>query len=176
MDFLYEVQDIERQAVEQGRAQGVWDAKNGDMRDAGVQSGIIKGYPLGLELGFMQALQQDLSDLVAKVDEEEEEPDEGKTRVAVNEEVLQETISSMKGDEFSGRPKDAIKSIGSRIEKRRELLAKRLAEVPIDNSSEVDFKAELESLRALYRSCNPSAGPFIRKDGSVANEETSQAW
>ena len=181
MDFLDEVQDIERLAVEQGRAQGVWDAKNGDMHDAGVQSGILKGYPLGLELGFMQALQQDLSDLVVKTQAEEEqrnkegEEDGAKPGVVLNQEVPDEAIESMQGAEFNGRPKDAIKSIGSRVEKRREVLAKRLAEIPVDNSNDIDFDTELESLRALYRSCNPAAGKFIR-DGSVVKEKTTKAW
>ena len=174
MDFLDKVQDLESQAVREGYMLGVWDAKNGDMRDAGVQSGIIKGYPIGLELGFMRALQEDASDLAKKEGKDEKEGAQapGETKAVFND-VVEETTDSMKNRmEFHERPKDAIKSIGARIEKRRELLAQRLAEVPSHNDSGVDFNADLESLRALYRSCNPSAGKFIR-EGSVAKEETS---
>ena len=172
MDFLDEVDDLEGLAYRQGYEMGVWDAKNGDMYDAGVQSGIIKGYPIGLELGFMQSLQEDATDLVKK---EEDEKEKEQTIETDYEDVVEETIESMSnGMEFNGRPKDAIRSIGSRIEKRRKLLAKRISEVPSYNASDVDFDAEMESLRALYRSCNPSAGNFLR-EGSIAKEDT-QTW
>ena len=180
MEFMDEVQNLEQRAFNEGREQGREDTRNGDMRDAGVISGIIKGFPLGLELGFMAAMEEESDDLVAKL---ACSPQEEVTEVEEIEEdyegIMDETIKSINSIEFNGRPKDAIKSISSRVEKRRQLLARRLADVPDHNYAEdFDFTAELDSLRALYRSCNPAMGKFIR-DGSVVKEKESsetQKW
>jgi hypothetical protein len=179
MEFMDEVQNLEQRAFNEGREQGREDTRNGDMRDAGVISGIIKGFPLGLELGFMAAMDGNSDDLVAKLASSQEEVTEVEEIEEEYGGIMDETIESMNSIEFNGRPKDAIKSISSRVEKRRQLLARRLADVPDHNNAEdFDFTAELDSLRALYRSCNPVMGKFIR-DGSVVKEKESsetQKW
>ena len=48
MDQLDDIANIEQRAYDEGVDAGKIAATSSDMRDAGVMSGIVKGYELGL--------------------------------------------------------------------------------------------------------------------------------
>ena len=187
MDDFDVIANLEAQAFDEGVVAGKESAKLSDIRDAGVMSGIVKGYELGLELGFMLSM-QDVQDLDTRATEMLEQEEEGASRKRSDEphdvppegdeSVMDETVYAINSVQFNGRPKDAVKSIGSRIEKRKVMLAKRIAQVPEENEREFDFKGELESIRAMYRSCNSSAGPLVREGSDIQGKVTGnlETW
>ena len=177
-DLFDAVGDLEHRAYNEGVEAGREAARNGDMRDAGVMSGIVKGFELGLEIGFMRSLNVDSkqNETVAEKEESTSKRSEGQGEVEPKDiSPMDETINAMNSADFSGRPRDAVKSIGSRLEKRRAMLTKRLQEVPEENAREFDFKGEIGSLRSLYRSCNPPSGHLVRTGSDIERKITGNA-
>ncbi len=179
MDELDEVTNLEHRAYEEGIEAGRVAATSSDIRDAGVMSGIVKGYELGLELGFMQNKESEEGEQKMgigatngkEVDREESPSMKGSDCPDVSpksdESATNGTVFAVDGIHFNSEPENTTKSFGSRVEKRRVMLAERIAHVPQENIKEFDFKGELESIRALYRSCNSPAGPLVREGSTV---------
>ena len=187
MDQLDDIANIEQRAYDEGVDAGKIAATSSDMRDAGVMSGIVKGYELGLELGFMKIEENCASNEILGIRATDGEEVGHQESPSVKGSDGLDDVTPERGDDielanndtlYKFVPQQSSKSSSSRIEKRRVKLAERIAQVPEENDREFDFKGELDSIRALYRLCNPPAGSLVREESSVKEKLTGniETW
>jgi hypothetical protein len=151
MSFLDEVVDLEAQAFEQGREAGIMAARSGDMRSVGVHSGFVKAYPLGLELGFLEASERNYHSVsITPTPTPAQSIANDSANVSVDKDVVQ--------DDDSG----GGYSLQSRRLRRQEELLRKVDALPSHNAPTVDFEKELQDLRNLYRLNGSRNGKFLR--------------
>jgi hypothetical protein len=158
-----DIANIEGSIYEAGIALGRIESAttaDGGMFAQGKQSGFLKGFAVGLELGFMERA------------------------VAAHLDVTSAAPAGAAGGAMApGTGSDAPTATislpsASRITKRRLELAAKAAAVPNTNTGTVlvDFDQEILDLRGLYRQCGATAGPFLPKKMADEVEAKSQAW
>ena len=152
--------NIEGEVYEKGIEQGRQEALSSGIFEEGVQSGFIKGFSIGLELGFMENAVNSHLPI---------------TRSASSSEV---NLNRDGNDKSSSSSTTASVSTstgagaGSRLNRRRAELSTRAASIPNKNVATVDFDQEILDLRSLYRQSAVNTGPFLPKSAT----EESKSW
>lgn len=163
-NFLEDVSNLEAQAFEQGQKIGISDGWNKEMLESGIKGGFNKGYPLGIEIGFIEASEKySIDNTIAS------------TTVATDSDLKHNTEYAMPNelnleDDSSGGP--SADFLLGRKQRRKEALLSSINNLPLYNSSAVDFEAELRELRATYRMNGTKLGNFLRPN----NTGNSSAW
>lgn len=175
--FLEEVTNIESQAYEQGKIVGIAAGWAGDMLDLGCKGGFNKTYPMGLEIGFMEAserytAQGALCDIAIAIAAAATNMD---TQIiqAVPEGVNAQAGSPSDGDSGEGPSREGLQE---RKQRRKEQLLRKISMLPLYNSSTVDYEAELLELRTLYRLNGSKIGKFLPSTAGSTTGSAGSAW
>jgi hypothetical protein len=173
--FLEEVTNIESRAYEQGRAVGITAGWAGDMLDLGCKGGFNKTYPMGLEIGFMEAserytAQGALCDITIAAAAVEADPHIVR---ADPESVNAHTGDPSDGDSGGGPSNEGLQE---RKQRRKEQLLRKIRMLPLYNSSTVDYEAELLELRTLYRLNGSKIGKFLPATAGTTAGSTGSNW
>ena len=183
-DLFDSVISLEADAFEEGRQEGLEDARLDDMFDTGKGVGFIRAFALGLEVGFIEtAGSLMLSNY--KIKEREllisptppQPPPHGPTLDSVeggegDSETHNDSINNSNSNTTSGI------SRGSSIRSMRRVVSmiEKVQQTPDTNETTVDFDAQVRELRALYRLCGSNVGPFYRpSNGNVGGAVGDEA-
>jgi len=172
--FLEEVVNIESQAYEQGRAMGIAAAWAGDMLEVGCKAGFNKTYPMGLEIGFIEAserftAQGALTDIASSLEATTADITAGISAPDV-------FISTAEGgdDDSGGGPSQEDQQL--RKQRRKEQLLRKINMLPAFNSATVNYEAELHELRTLYRLNGSKMGKFLPLPAGSTSGSTGSSW
>jgi len=173
--FLEEVTNIESQAYEQGKIVGIAAGWAGEMLDLGCKGGFNKTYPMGLEIGFMEAserytAQGALCDIAVAA-----APTDVDTQIiqAVPDGVNAHAGSPSDGDSGGGPSHEGLQE---RKQRRKEQLLHKISMLPLYNSSTVDYEAELLELRTLYRLNGSKIGKFLPSTAGSTTGSVGSTW
>lgn len=135
--------DVEKAAYERGHADGLRDAEEeGQWQQEGMKAGYMRGFALGLEIGFMETVASGMLESGASAGRQ---PYNG-------------------AGDSTGAMAAVQSSEATRTRHAKSLVAlvESSKAVPNENAPVVDFDGKVRELRALYKVCAPPAGPFRR--------------
>ena len=156
------VVDLEGRLFEEGFREGEEDATRSLDTEHGRKAGFLKGYAIGLELGFMEK--------VGNICE---------SSSVHHGHGMKPTVNAAGIGQIAVEPQSTL--LSDRIVKRRKLIMSSISTFPLQNSKveEFDFDDEILKLRALYKQAGYPAGEFLARatsstSGNIA--EASHEW
>mmetsp|Transcript_15038 Transcript_15038/g.20620 ORF Transcript_15038/g.20620 Transcript_15038/m.20620 type:complete len:161 (-) Transcript_15038:2324-2806(-) len=140
--------------LEEGKNYEIDSEDESDVQQVKVEGqkfGFIKGYSIGLELGFMEAV------------------------ILESEENLEDSISDCKDSTTPELVQSKKES--SRIKKRRTELLQRIRDVPESNEAgtNIDFDTEIRAIRSLFSQCSLPMKSILEEFKSF-NSQSSSEW
>jgi len=173
--FLEEVTDIESQAYEQGRKVGIAAAWAGDMLEIGCKGGFNKTYPMGLEVGFMEASERYTADgtLTGIATSIESATSDIPAGISAPE-AMNRGAGDVGEEDSGGGPTQ--EGLQERKQRRKEQLLHKINMLPSFNSAAVDYEAEFHELRTLYRLNGSKMGKFLPVAGGSSAGSSGSSW
>ena len=146
MDPWDEVLDVEAKFYSEGFQEGQKAAVEEGIIEHGRRAGFMKGYAIGLEVGFMESTIERLLDQQSNTDS---------------------------GENVSSTSAATINTgTGQRTQKRRVEVVTRCKNLPCTNAKDVDFVQEVQQLRTLFKQCGSTVGDFLPKK----EQSETQQW
>lgn len=161
---------VEGAAFAEGKLQGAEDARTeGLVYSDGLETGFMKGYALGLEIGFYE-------EVASKSFVDANAPINSSPAATASLDVNQEPQSDHTAEPSidtgieSNKCDVPVSERVNRVQKRLQIIAKKASTVPTHNDENFDFDSHLLEMRAAYKSCAHPAGLFLAKSVGIQNQ------